>query len=77
LAIAGARDAGQPSSADSGTLPSPDGGTGRSWQQIQSDFIDLRFGMFICLGILTYTGSSRSINSIPPISIAISGPMRL
>ena len=57
LATGGARDAGQPSSADASTLPSPDGGTGRTWQQIQSDFIDLRFGMFICLGILTYTGS--------------------
>ena len=73
LAIAGARDAGQPSSADSGTLPSPDGGTGRSWQQIQSDFIDLRFGMFICLGILTYTGSwgqpNLPINQFNPTNL--------
>ena len=73
LATAGARDAGQPSSADSGTLPSPDGGTGRSWHQIQSDFIDLRFGMFICLGILTYTGSwgqpNLPINQFNPTNL--------
>ena len=54
---AGTGGASQPIIADAGTLPSPDGVTGRSWQQVQSDFIDLRFGMFICLGILTYTGS--------------------
>ena len=73
LATAGARDAGQLSSADSGTLPSPDGGTGRSWHQIQSDFIDLRFGMFICLGILTYTGSwgqpNLPINQFNPTNL--------
>jgi alpha-L-fucosidase len=53
---------GQSAVPDAGTLPSPDGGTGRTWQQIQSDFIDLRFGMFICLGILTYTGSWGQAN---------------
>jgi len=55
-ATGGTADGGGPSTlADAST--SPDSGTGRTWQQIQSDFIDMRFGMFICLGILTYTGS--------------------
>jgi alpha-L-fucosidase len=55
---AGTRDAAQSTVADADTPPTTDGGgTGRTWQQIQSDFVDLRFGMFICLGILTYTGS--------------------
>jgi alpha-L-fucosidase len=73
LATAGTGDASQPSSPDAGTLPSPDGGTGRSWQQIQRDFIDLRFGMFICLGILTYTGSwgqpNLPINQFNPTNL--------
>jgi alpha-L-fucosidase len=73
LATGGIRDAGQPSSADAGTLLSPDGGTGRTWQQIQSDFIDWRFGMFICLGILTYTGSwgqpNLPINQFNPTNL--------
>jgi alpha-L-fucosidase len=52
-----ARDAAQSSLADADTPPATDGGTGRTWQQIQSDFIDWRFGMFLHFGILTYTGS--------------------
>jgi alpha-L-fucosidase len=73
LATGGTRDAGQPSSADADTPPATDGGSGRSWQQIQSDFIDLRFGMFICLGILTYTGSwgqpNLPINQFNPTNL--------
>ena len=42
---------------DGGTSPSPDGGTSKDWQQLQSNFIDWRFGMFLHFGILTYTGS--------------------
>jgi alpha-L-fucosidase len=53
---------GQTSVPDGGTSPLPDGGTGRTWQQIQSDFIDWRFGMFIHFGILTYTGSWAQAN---------------
>ena len=34
-----------------------DGGAGRDWQQLQSNFVDWRFGMFLHFGILTYTGS--------------------
>jgi alpha-L-fucosidase len=52
-----ARDAAQSSVADAETPPATDGGTGRTWQQIQSDFIDWRFGIFLHFGILTYTGS--------------------
>jgi len=48
---------GQSGGADAGTLPAPDGGTGQDWQQLRSDFVDWRFGMFIHFGILTYTGS--------------------
>jgi alpha-L-fucosidase len=33
-----------------------DGGTGTPVQQLQSDYVDLRFGMFLHFGILTYTG---------------------
>ena len=67
------RDAAQSTVADADSPPVPDGGTGRTWQQIQSDFIDLRFGMFICLGILTYTGSwgqpNLPINQFNPTSL--------
>ena len=74
LATGGTGDAdAQSTPGDAGTLPSPDGGTGRSWQQIQSDFVDLRFGMFICLGILTYTGSwgqpNLPINQFNPTNL--------
>jgi alpha-L-fucosidase len=53
---------GQSTVADGGTPPTPDGGTGQNWQQLQSDFIDWRFGMFIHFGILTYTGSWAQAN---------------
>ncbi len=37
-------------------------GAGVSLEQLQRDFIDLRFGMFIHFGILTYTGSWAEAN---------------
>jgi len=70
---AGTKDATQSSVADTGTLPATDGGSGRTWQQIQSDFIDWRFGMFLHFGILTFTGSwaqaNLPINQFNPINL--------
>jgi alpha-L-fucosidase len=39
-----------------------DAGAGTSLEQLQRDFVDLRFGMFIHFGILTYTGSWAQAN---------------
>jgi alpha-L-fucosidase len=39
-----------------------DSGATTHLQQLQSDFVDLRFGMFIHFGILTYTGSWSAAN---------------
>src|SRR5438128_6099530 len=40
-----------------------DGGTGtKTLPQLQSDYIDLRFGMFMHFGILTYTGRWAQAN---------------
>ncbi|HEX7599566.1 MAG TPA: alpha-L-fucosidase, partial [Polyangia bacterium] len=50
-------------SAASGGASSTGGSSGSSkWQQMQSDFVDWRFGMFIHFGILTYTGSWAQAN---------------
>jgi alpha-L-fucosidase len=38
------------------------GGTGKSLEQLQRDYVDLRFGMFIHFGVLTYTGSWAQSN---------------
>jgi alpha-L-fucosidase len=59
---AGTRDAAQSSVADANAPPVDGGGSGRTWQQIQSDFIDWRFGMFLHFGILTFTGSWAQAN---------------
>ncbi len=40
-----------------GTQPRAVGGPAKPLQQLQRAFVDLRFGMFIHFGILTYTGS--------------------
>jgi alpha-L-fucosidase len=38
------------------------GATGKSLEQLQRDYVDLRFGMFIHFGVLTYTGSWAQAN---------------
>lgn len=38
------------------------GGSGKTLEQLQRDYVDLRFGMFIHFGVLTYTGSWGSPN---------------
>jgi alpha-L-fucosidase len=38
------------------------GGMGKSLEQLQRDYVDLRFGMFIHFGVLTYTGSWAEAN---------------
>lgn len=38
------------------------GGTGKTLEQLQRDYVDLRFGMFIHFGVLTYTGSWAQAN---------------
>jgi alpha-L-fucosidase len=47
--------AGQAGQAGSGG--SAGGNAGKSLEQLQRDYVDLRFGMFIHFGVLTYTGS--------------------
>jgi len=59
---AGTSDAPQSTVADANAPPATDGGISRTWQQIQSDFIDWRFGMFLHFGILTFTGSWAQAN---------------
>jgi len=67
-------DAGVDRAASGGSGGSvADGGAGRTWQQIQSDFIDWRFGMFLHFGILTFTGSwaqpNLPINQFNPTNL--------
>jgi alpha-L-fucosidase len=62
-----------PASAVTVTAALTDGGTGTPLQQLQSDYVDLRFGMFLHFGILTYTGrwaqANLPINQFNPVNL--------
>jgi alpha-L-fucosidase len=49
----------QPPPAGGATAPA---GTAKPLEQLQRDFVDLRFGMFLHFGILTYTGAWSKAN---------------
>lgn len=53
-AMGGAGQAGQGGQSGAGGGP---GNGGKPLEQLQRDYVDLRFGMFIHFGVLTYTGS--------------------
>jgi alpha-L-fucosidase len=50
------------SGGSSSSADGPASGTAPSLEQLQRDFVELRFGMFIHFGILTYTGSWSQAN---------------
>jgi alpha-L-fucosidase len=53
LVLSGCLHPDQPAATAAGRRAPP----GKPLPQLQRDFVDLRFGMFIHSGILTYTGS--------------------
>src|SRR5215813_6615863 len=53
LVLSGCAHREQPSTAPPATSAAP----ARSLEELQRDFVELRFGMFLHFGILTYTGS--------------------
>jgi len=61
-AAGGGSAGGTTAGAGGSTATPPDGGTSKDWQQLQSNFVDWRFGMFLHFGILTYTGSWAQAN---------------
>src|SRR5215475_12236055 len=70
VALSGCAHRDQPAAA-----PPAAGGTapGKPLEQLQREFVDLRFGMFLHFGILTYTGSW----SKPNLNIELFNPTRL
>jgi hypothetical protein len=51
-----------PTASRTSALTTADGGTGTPLQQLQTNYVDLRFGMFLHFGILTYTGKWAQAN---------------
>jgi len=61
-ALSGCAHDAQPGGGDHIALRGASAGPGKPLEQLQREFVDLRFGMFIHFGILTYTGQWSEAN---------------